>query len=340
MGLTFFPTAREQIGGVRTFLAKVFGLPESAPFLAPALLDWKWFAPRPGWNGARSYVLEQAGELAAHGCAWPVTFLAPQGAVTSTRVCDWAGGLKAPGAGVLLFRKFGTLADTLLAVGGSPETQAILPKLGLARVGELALYARPVRPFAQFRGRPGRGARAAARLARNLWWSSLPAAPVERGLEAVRVERFGPVPLPAPTTLATPAARSPELLNYMLACPGAAFSGYEIRTAGALCGYFLLACVNGQTRIADLWTAGTWPAAYALALRTAARDAATCEVAAAASTSLRRRAIEASGFQARGADPVFLYDPHRRLAAAPPLDLQLLDGDECCLNNPDYPFWT
>jgi hypothetical protein len=340
MGLTFSPTSQDQVANVRAFLAEVFGASESAPFLAPALLEWKWFTPRPGWSGARSYVLAQGGELAAHGYAWPVTFLAPGGAVTSTRVCDWAGGPKSPGAGVLLFRKFSALADTLLAVGGSPDTQAILPKLGFVRAGELALYARPVRPFAQSRARAAYSPREAARLARNLWWSRHPAAPQERGFEAVRVERFGPVPLPEPGAETTCARRDPELLNYMLACPGAAFSGYEIRTAGEVCGYFLLARVNGQTRIADLWTTREWPAAYALALRTAASDPATYEVAAAASTALRRRAIEACGFHPRGADPVYLFDPHRRLAAAPPLDLQLLDGDECCLNNPDYPFWS
>jgi hypothetical protein len=154
------------------------------------------------------------------------------------------------------------------------------------------------------------------------------------------LDRFASVPLPASTPEATCARRTPELLNYMLACPGAAFSGDEIRASGDAAGYFLLARVNGQARIADLWTTGDWPSAYALALRTAAADPATCEVAAAASTAARRTAIEACGFQPRGADPIFLYDPHRRLAASPPLDLQLIDGDECCLNNPGDPFWT
>ncbi|HVX67320.1 MAG TPA: hypothetical protein VHA11_11990 [Bryobacteraceae bacterium] len=340
MGLAFSPTAPDQVDRVRAFLAAAFGAAETAPFLNPAFVEWKWFAPRPGWNGPRSFVLAQGSALAAHGYAWPVTFLAPGGEVTSTRVCDWAGEPKSPGAGVLLFRKFGTLADTLLAVGGSAETQAILPRMGFARTGELALYARPVRPFAQLAARPVRDVRAAARLARNLWWSRHPAAIGSQGLEAVRVERFGPVPVPQPGPENTPARRDPELLNCMLACPAAVFAGYEIRAAGAVCGYFVLARVNGQARIADLWTTREWPAAYALALGTAARDPATCEVAAAASSALRRRAIEACGFHARGADPIYLFDPQRRLAGAPPLDVQLLDGDECCLNNPEYPFWS
>jgi GMP synthase-like glutamine amidotransferase len=138
----------------------------------------------------------------------------------------------------------------------------------------------------------------------------------------------------------TPARRSPELLNYMLACPGAAFSGFVIREGGQARGYFVLSRAGGQTRIADLWTSGEWPAAVSLAAREAARDRATCEVTAVASVEPLRRAIEANGFQGRGAAPVFLYDPKGLLATAPPLDVQLLDGDECYLNNPADPFWT
>jgi hypothetical protein len=256
------------------------------------------------------------------------------------RVIDWAAIPQAPGSGVLLFRKFAALAETLLAVGGSDETRSILPKIGFRRVGELSTYARPVRPFRQFLMRPANQWRSDARLARNLVWSRAPLAGLPGSLSAVRVEKFGAIPLPEPSAEFTPARRSPDLLNYMLACPGAAFSGFVIREGGQARGYFVLSRAGGQTRIADLWTSGEWPAAVSLAAREAARDRATCEVTAVASVEPLRRAIEANGFQGRGAAPVFLYDPGGLLATAPPLDVQLLDGDECYLNNPADPFWT
>jgi hypothetical protein len=255
-------------------------------------------------------------------------------------VIDWAASPGVPGAGVLLFRKFAGLAPTLLAVGGSAETQNILPKIGFKRVGDLSMYARPVRPFRQFLRRPVRNAKSAARLARNLAWSRAPLAAVPEGLSAGRVERFECVPVPAAVADAAPARRSPELLNYMLACPGAAFTGFAIREGRETRGYFVLSSVGGQARIADLWTEGDWTAAFSLAAREAARDPAVCEVAAVASVDRRRSAIQANGFQARGSEPVFLYDPKGLLAEAPPLDVQLLDGDECYLNNPLDPFWT
>jgi hypothetical protein len=162
---------------------------------------------------------------------------------------------------------------------------------------------------------------------------------VPGGASAVRVEKLDSVPEPVPSPELTPVRRSPELLNYMLACPGAAFSGYVIRERSAVCGYFVLSRVGGQTRIADIWTEGDWAVAFSLAVREAMRDPETCEVAAAASIDRLRRAAR-SQLQPRGADPIFVYDPKGLLAGAPPLHVQLLDGDECYLNNPNYEFWT
>ena len=130
MPLTFVPTGRDDVPELVRFLTSVFGLRDDAPFVAKDLVEWKYFAAHPYWDGPRSYLLKHDGKLAAHGCAHPATFLPPGRAVTSTRVIDWAAGSGVPGAGVLLFRKFASLADTLFAVGGSPETQSIFPKSG------------------------------------------------------------------------------------------------------------------------------------------------------------------------------------------------------------------
>ena len=338
MALTLLPVEREEAEGLRRFLAYSFGMREDAPFLERRLIEWKWFQARPDWSGPRSYVLKHNDRVVAHGCSHPVTFATCTGDVASARVIDWAADPKVPGVGVLLFRKFGKLAPTLLAVGGSAETQDILPKIGFRRVGEMSLYALPVRPLRQFLQRSGRGWREAARLARNAAWARARLSPIPAGLSAERVRIFASAPLPAPAAEFTPARRSPELLNYMLACPGAAFCGFLIREDGLARGYFVLSRVGGQTRIADIWTEGDWRAAFSLAAREAARDPETSEVTAVASLDHLRRAIEANGFRGRGAEPIFLNDPEGLLANAPPLLVQLLDGDECYLNNPDYQF--
>jgi hypothetical protein len=340
MPLSFVPTGRDDVPELLKFLTGAFGLRGDAPFVARDLIEWKYFAPRPYWDGPRSYLLKQDGKLAAHGCAHPAAFVTPRGTVTSTRVIDWAAGAGVPGAGVLLFRKFAALADTLFAVGGSPETQSILPKIGFRRVGELSLYALPVRPLRQFLRRPQKDARAAARLVRNLAWRRIPRVGEAQRFSAVPVERFISLLEPGPAAEFTPARRSPELLNYMQACPGAVFRGFVIREGLNERGHFMLSRVGGQTRIVDIRIEVDWKAAFALAVREAARDPETCEIAAAASTDRLREAILANGLRPRGAEPVFLYDPKRLLADAAPLSVQLLDGDECYLNNPAYPFWS
>ncbi len=339
MALAFTGTGRTEVVELRRFLAGAFGTGEFAPFLDARLLEWKYFCERPGWNGARSYVVRRGDVIAAHGCAHPVRFLAPAGAVSSTRVIDWAAAGAVPGAGVLLLSKLAGMAETLLALGGSPETRAILPKVGFHNVGELHIYARPVRLWRQFRVRGGNVARSAARLARNIAWKARPLAAAPAGWSARKANRFGEMPVPFPFDGVTVAERTPELLNAMLRCPGASMEGYEILRAGGTAGYFVLSRVRGQARIADLWVEdGEWRAAYALAARAAASNPETVEVMAASATVDERQAIEAAGFIGRGSEPIFLYDPAGRLQ--PPLRITLLDGDEFYLDHPDYPFLT
>jgi hypothetical protein len=116
MPLTFLPTTRDEVPELTKFLTGAFQLPADAPFVEERLLEWKYFAPHPEWTGPRSYALRQDAKFAAHGCAHPVAFLTRTGVVTSMRVIDWAAIPEAPGSGVLLFRRFAALAETLFAV--------------------------------------------------------------------------------------------------------------------------------------------------------------------------------------------------------------------------------
>jgi len=347
-------TAPEELPELTEFLLGVFHASPGAPFVRPEMMRWKYFVPRPDWEGSRSYVTRSEGKISAHGCVAPVSFRLPANAgrpaalVTGMRVIDWAGGRQAPAAGVRIMRALASLSDTVLAIGGSADAVEVFPKIGFAHRGHVSVFARVVRPWRQFRSDPyPRGWKAPLRLGRSVLLSltPLPAAPA--GWTSQRVEGFDQSIGPALAFDAagfTNTARSPELLNYMLACPEAGFAGFVLSRRGRIRGYFLLSHVAGQTRIAEVRVdsehAEDWQAAFALATRQAAADPATCEILAVSSIDPGREALRRNGYRFCRHDPIYLFDPKRRLAGAPDLNLDLLVGDESYLHVPDYPFET
>lgn len=339
MPLSFEATRPEQIAELTDFLRLAFSAPEPAPFLQPELLRWKYFEARPDWSGPRSYVLRQDGRIIAHGCAWPVILRGGAGPeVTSARVIDWAASPAVPGAGVVLFRKMAALADTLLAVGGSEDTRALLPKMGFRHVGDLGVYALPLRPWAQFKDRGGHGAKDWLRLARNAGWRAMRSRASTSKAAVWSMQQIDCF------EAAFPSPRPVERLNFLLRCPATEFSAYTLERGGMRAGGFILTRVRHQARIAALWigsrSRGDLEAAYALAIDAARRDPDAYEVKAAASEDAARRAIEAAGMRKRGSEPVYVYDRNRKLEGAAPPALELLDGDECWLDAPDFPYET
>jgi hypothetical protein len=347
MSLDFLPTQPAEQADLLEFLVSCFGARPDAPIANPELMRWKYCEPRPDWSGPRSYVLKQEERIVAHGCAYPVTYLLWDGEVTSMRILDWASGANAPGCGVLLLRKLAPLVNTLMAVGGSEQTLAIMPKVGFRHQGDLDLFARVVRPWRQFRSQPSKNWKAPLKLMRNTVWSrtrlSHPG-----NWSASRITRFdaGTFPvsvnrLPRPFT---PTKRSPEMLNYLLACPGAVLSAFLLLEGGTRRGYFVLSRVGGQTRIADMFVdtdmPTDWRAAFSVATDAAAQEAETCEVLAAGSTKLAIDAIRENGFRFRRRDPILIHDPKGLLAKALPLNLNLLNGDEFYLHDRACPYLT
>ena len=76
-------TAPQDLPELTGFLLGVFHASPDAPFVQPDLMRWKYFAPRPDWDGRRSYLTRAAdGRISAHGCVAPVTFRTPTGMVT------------------------------------------------------------------------------------------------------------------------------------------------------------------------------------------------------------------------------------------------------------------
>jgi hypothetical protein len=338
---------REQ-GALTQFLISVFHAKNDAPFVDPKLVWWKYFEPCADWNGGRSIVLKQEGEIVAHGGVFPVTFLTENGEVNGIHLIDWAGSPSAPGAGVLLLRKLASRADTFLTVGGSIETRQILPRIGFKRRSDLQVYARVVRPWVQFRTRGFKGWKAPLRFTRNVLWSLPPLPSIPKEWSAVHIRQFDESVLPVLTGRTTgeftPCKRIPEMLNYMLRCPGATFSAYLLRKGHELRGYFILSYVGGQCRVADVLlnsnVPADWRAAYAAATRIAAENPETCEVQAASSIQLVSDAILQNGFHLREHCPIFLWDAKGLLAEAPPLHINLLDGEGSYLRDPAHPFLT
>lgn len=349
MAIEFVPVTPAEQEELARFLTSAFRMQPDAPFVNPTLLRWKYFENRPDWAGPRSYVLKQSGHTIAHGCICPLTLTGLKAEITSMRVIDWAGSPRVPGSGVLLMKKLAAFTDTVLAPGGSAQTQAVVPKIGFNRIGYLDTYARVIRPWVQFRTYPpNQGWKAPIRLIRNAAWSFSAFSATPRDWSAARISTFDPSMASVVDGLRagmfTPAKRSIEMLNYMLRCPGALFTAFLLFRAEQMCGYFVLSRLGGQSRITDVrvnsGNAADWRDAYGMAVRSAAEDPHTCEVMAVASCPAIADALRRNGFRLRRREPIFFLDPKNLLIREAPLNIQLLDGDECYLYDPAYPYLT
>lgn len=349
MSIEFEATTPEQRQELRAFLLEIFKLPETAPFVDPAILAWKYDTPRADWPGPRSHVYRKDGRLAAHGCIWPVTFQTVEGPVTSMRVIDWAGGRIVPGAGVMLMKKMTDFTATVLAVGGSPETQKVVPAIGFRVVGHCAQYAKVLRPWRQMRTYPAWNWKTPVRLVRNSFWSFGGGARAGWSWSAVP-SLSSAVTLGEHDSKYIACKRTPERIEYLLKCPNARMSVFVMEHQGRTRGYGLLAHIAGQTRLADLQLAGPssaadWAAAYSLSISAAKADPEACELVTYSCLPHRAEALTACGFRATHSEPVYLLDPLKRLIKDPanpalPLDLQMADGDEFFLCDPARPYWT
>lgn len=345
MSLSFSNTSPDDIAELSAFLVSGFNSPPDALFAQPEVLNWKYFAPGPQWESSRSYVLRQDAQIKAHCGVWPMNLVFRGDEVSCLAFLDWLSDRDLPGAGVLLKKKLMRMAATSVVVGGSEDTRAVVPRIGFHNVSEVTTFARVVRPLSQLRTRPAENlARRSARLLRNTAWSLKPQGRVNSDWTVNRVDSFLSLPedlnggdFPTPW-------RSADYLNYWLHTPAVEIAGFQIIRDGAFYGYFLLTKVGGQARIADVRLqsseASDWANAYRLAATTAAVDPGVCEIVTIASTPLADEALLASGFQARGAVPFFFADPGKKLNGAPPVFLNLIDGDGAYLHDPAHPYVT
>ncbi len=341
-------TGPEQQNAVAQLLKSVFG-PETSPrLLSSEVLQWKFFSPRPGSTGSRSYVLEEDGEIQAHLCELPISFLSPYGEIRSCTFVDWAARPEAKGAGVQIFQYLMEQHETVLTIGGTVQARRLFPKLDFRHYGTLDTFARVVRPWRQHCTRPHRtGWRDLARLARNTFWSIPPPTLAEHEWMATPISDIDHLPEKAFRVAASKfclGIRSASWLQYLLNCPVMNCSLFVLAKASLPRGYFLLNQVGGQCRIVDLAidseSPPDWEAAYLVAVSVAAKRKTTCEISAVSSLPWLSEALRTIGFRLRGQTAVMLHDPGRRLAGAPPLHLRMTDNDACFLYSESYPYLT
>lgn len=340
------PAERDRIAA---FLQEIFKLAPGSPLLHPATLDWKYFGPHPLWEGdSRSYVLEQDGAYAGHGCASPVLFRQGDNSVRSFQMVDWASSGEVPGAGAFLYRSLLPKTDVLLAVGGSEDAQRILPHFRIFRqVESTFIYGLPLRPIRQI-VRSQKNWKTPARLIRNWLWSRrrtnvaggwrselvrepLPDWPFDSWLEPLMAS--GIVPL----------RRSMEWLRYLVRCPSAPLSIFSIEHDGSCRGYAAVSFVLNQARIVDLLISShselDWAHALsALTERIADMEAAD-EVFTRTSAPLFAKALLDVGFVQRGESVVYLADPSRKIRDTR-LEINCLVGDQMYLPTPEMPYVT
>jgi hypothetical protein len=289
-------------------------------------------------------VVEAGGELIAHAGIVPGAYLDPGRRVTTLHLIDWAARAGS-GAGVTLLKHLGRMSQALLAIGGGAETLRILPHVGFRPAGVATGYARPLFPLRILRA--GANRKLLPRLTRALWRRrSLP----RRGsagwqARPLNAEELGQIAalLPRPSHGVSVMERSAGLFRHALACPSAPMQLYAGEQGGRIRGYFLLASVAGQVRIADCWVdseqAADWRALILCAVAEARRDPQAAEVVMWASEPLLAGVLRSCGFHARFQSPIQLRPGDTDMMPGGTLRVQMLDNDAAFLWEGRNDYW-
>jgi hypothetical protein len=325
------PVTEADVEDVSGFLRDTFHVDASWMPFQPSVVRWKSLVPHPLWQGSRGYLLRRAGEIVAHGCAMPTRFLYQGGEALVACVIDWAASKAVPGGGVAIYQHVSKFTDGLVGVGGSDDAQRVLPRLGFKRRQEFEAYARVTQPLRKFWETPEKSWRDAARLGRSVVRGLRPAEAAASGWSARRVERFDAsvsevAPRPGLVS-ATVCYRDAEILNYFLLCPAARMEGYLLLHKDRVAGYFLLAFVRGECRIAELWVASGESSDWAAAYLVAGEGRAGSQVAVGCATAVARHAADLAGFSVIGRQPIYVKDPRGKLPAELDAALGMLDTD-------------
>ncbi len=309
-------------------------------------MSWKYWSPHPFWDGSRSYILESQGRVVAHGAVVPQWCRWGAGRYRSIHLIDWAAAADAPGAGASLYRRVLQLADAACGVGGSDMTERVLPALGFKDVGKATRYVRPLHPLRRFAGTEDKPWKTVAKLSRSLIWAAQ--APSVSSKE--NASRWIPDPTRAwsvPVMVDPDRAifeRTPELFAFFQSSPLMQARLFDFAPGSKARGYFLLAAVPGQVRIADCWLESNSPAEwrdlYLSAVAQARYSSEATEIATVVSDDLRREALQRAGFHARGDYTIRFFARSSALRDVSALRCEMLDSDAAYRHSGRPHFWA
>jgi len=316
MASVFRPSTPADESELIEFLARVFSLDRSDPFLNPQMMRWKYWAPRTDITEPRSYVIERDGRIAAHAGLWPVAVRGEKG----VHMIDWASAPNIPGVGVSLLQRLLRTFDFVYSIGGSEMTMEVLPKVGFRKVAEAHTWVRPIRPFRQMLAHQTKDMRLPVRFARNLMWSRTPSRASSSGWTAV----------PAAAEAAN--ERDSGFFDYLNACPATRCLSFRMTKDGIKQGSFALTNVHKQARIVGVWlhqpTAANLRIAFELAQHAALQHTDACEIIARGTTQPFIEAAAAAGMRTRETFPVLFY---KKGGPPDPLPLEFQVADNDCM---------
>jgi hypothetical protein len=348
MNWTFRSTSPADLSVVSAFLQNVFRMPAEHPVVEPRMARWKYWDDWSDWPESRGYVIEQDGEILAHGAVVPLTCRWENGAIKVVRVIDWGAKAKPVGGGVSLMKRIGRNVDAIMAVGGTEMTARLFPALGAKQFGMAHRYARPLRPFRRLAGENKTDWRVGARFARGLfWWLKAPSS-VPAAWTACRVTpdqlASACFPLPTPRPGMAVFERSIGSLDYYLRCPSVSFELYKVEKDNTTRGYFLLSVLQRQVRLVESWVdsedPGAWRALHRLAVRQARQHPDAVEFVTLCSDSVTRQSLLECGFQYRGSLPIYLLDCSKQGLPGGELRVQMLEGDAAYLHDGSGGLWA
>jgi hypothetical protein len=344
----FRPTSAADAEAITELLAGVFGAASMHSRVNREAMCWKYWRPHPFWEGSRSYVLERDGRLLAHGAVVPQWCRWKGHRFRAFHLIDWAALPSAPDAGASLFRRALQLADVGYVVGGSDMAQRILPALGFKELGKATRYVRPLHPFKRLIGRAAPTWRTAAQYGRSAIWAALAPYAPPSGWKTIRSSPDALLPdnLPLPTTdpYSVMFERTPELFAFLGWCPLAQVQLFSTERNATTRGYFLLAAVPGQIRIAACWLESIrpsdWRDLYLAAAAEARAHVDAAEVVTIATDNLRRHALQQAGFHARGEHSIRFFTRNPALSEVPALPCEMIDSDALYIDAGKIQFWA
>jgi hypothetical protein len=314
---------------------------------APQQLHWKYWQERADWPGPRSYVMTRGSDVIAHAGLVPATIASSASRAKFIHLIDWAARPAEIGAGVALLKHISHLCEMIFSVGGSSQTLQILPRIGFQPWGSVNGYVRTLHPVVFLRSAENAGWKLLPRFARSVLWTVTAPFHLSSDWQVRRI--FGndirtlAAVLPTSTRKMTVFERNEGLLSHTLTCPIASMELYAVQRAGRIRGYFVLAIVPTQTRLADCWMDSRDPADWRALVQCAVRQAkltpGTAELVAWANDPTLSRALLDCGFHERCAFPLFLL-PNASATPTGILRVQMLDNDGAYLHGISPDLWA